>query len=91
MRTTIDVDDQLLAQAQARFPPGTPKTVVFEEGLRRLVATPPRAQARHPLIEELVGEGVIIRPAKRGDLPERHGRVSREAVLADLDASREDR
>ena len=40
MRTTLDIDDALLEEAARRYPPGTPKTVLVEEGLRRLVQEP---------------------------------------------------
>lgn len=40
MRTTVDIDEDLLREAARRYPPGTPKTVLIEEGLRRLVREP---------------------------------------------------
>ena len=48
MRTTLDIDDDLLAEAARRYPPGTPKTVLVEEGLRRLVQEPIGASATSP-------------------------------------------
>ena len=36
MRTTLDIDDAVLRDAQACFPKGTPKTVIIEEALRLL-------------------------------------------------------
>lgn len=36
MRTTLDIDDELFRRAAARYPEGTPKTVIVEEALRQL-------------------------------------------------------
>jgi len=48
MRTTIDIDDELLREAARRYPPGTPKTVLVEEGLRRLIREPADRPAQAP-------------------------------------------
>jgi hypothetical protein len=95
MRTTVNIDDDLLARARERFPPGTPKTVILEEGLRLLVATasgppaPPRLA--DPRLDRLVAAGKLTPataqapPAPPGDgLP-----LTR--LLADLAADRADR
>lgn len=49
MRTTLDLDPDVLSAAIACYPAGTPKTVIVEEGLRLLAlrhrtvaAAPPR-------------------------------------------------
>lgn len=46
MRTTLDLDETLVQAALRLYPPGTPKTVVFEEALRTLLARAPRGEAR---------------------------------------------
>lgn len=48
MRTTLDLDEDLFRRAAARYPVGTPKTVIVEEGLRRLAeeAQPARLAPR---------------------------------------------
>lgn len=93
MRTTLDIDDELMAAAQSRFPPGTPKTVVIEEGLRRLAAAPLGAPVRRrdPRIQRLIDEGLLTPATASGPLPERTGDIPLEDLLRDLAADREDR
>jgi len=50
MRTTLDLDPDVLAAATACYPPGTPKTVVVEEGLR-LIARRGVRRSERPLRE----------------------------------------
>jgi hypothetical protein len=93
MRTTLEIDDALLARAQAQFPPGTPKTVLVEEGLRRLVASPPAPapRRRDPRVQRLIDEGHLVPASGSGPLQP----VSRPTTLArlvsDLAIDREDR
>ena len=46
MRTTLDIDDALYHEAARRYPAGTPKTVIVEEGLRSLISRRPIGEAR---------------------------------------------
>ena len=94
MRTTLDLDDALMAGVQARFPPGTPKTVMVEEGLRRLLV-PPDGASQHPdpRLQSLISAGVVY-PARRlgsyrRDAPS--APIPLAQLLADLDRDREDR
>ena len=97
MRTTLDLDDQLLARVQAQFPPGTPKTVLVEEGLRRLLAGPveavPRARDRDPRIERLIAEGHVVAamPGAWRPAPAATPSIPAAQLLADLARDREDR
>lgn len=95
MRTTVDLDDELLARALARFPPGTPKTVILEEGLRRLLVEtrPPEAleRRRDPRLQRLVEEGRLVPASREGTPPAGPGDVPLERLLADLAGDREDR
>ncbi len=95
MRTTLDIDDALLAEAQCRFPPGTPKTVIFEEALRRLIAMridAPRMgrEPGDPRMERLVAEGRVL-PASSTAPPPSLGSVPLRRLLDDLALDREDR
>lgn len=94
MRTTVDIDDELLAEAQRRFPIGTPKTVILEEGLRQLVrgrAGVEHAERRDPRIQRLIDDG-RVRARRRADAPPPGvGGPSRETLLEDLARDREDR
>ena len=77
MRTTLDLDEQLLADAQGRFPPGTPKTVILEEALRRLLAPPLAAEPpgtaydADPRMHALIAEGDGKRIFQMGRAPGR--------------------
>lgn len=94
MRTTIDIDEDVLARARALFPPGTPKTVIVEEGLRRLHADGPK-DVRHanPVLDRLIREGRAVAPARKtGREPWPSAPlVPLEQLLEDLAADREDR
>ena len=98
MRTTLDIDDALLSRAQALFPAGTPKTVLLEEGLRRLLASsgdvpsaPPRK--RDPRMQRLIDEGLVRASTVTGPLGPRDvsDAIPLAQLLADLDGDREDR
>jgi len=95
MRTTLDIDDALLESARARFPLGTPKTVIFEEALRRLVAegswSASPAIHEDPRLVRLAAKG-IVRLATRSDLPASiGGGVPLATLLSDLSSDRADR
>lgn len=92
MRTTLDLDDALLAQAIARFPPGTPKTVVLEEALRQLLWGGPGPSARplDPRLQRLVDAGRLEQRTGPPP-PEGLGGVELSRLLADLAADRADR
>lgn len=95
MRTTLDIDDQLLALAQALFPAGTPKTVIIEEALRRLIGVSPSAARRErpwdPRLARLVAEGELTL-ATGTEVPTPPGAgVPLSQLLADLAADRADR
>jgi hypothetical protein len=94
MRTTLNLDDALLEQMTRRFPPGTPKTVIIEESLRRALETPaPRPGVALPTeVERLVRLGVLVPAARTGvppqsDLPP----LPPGLLLADLASDRDDR
>jgi hypothetical protein len=104
MRTTLDIDETLLREAQLRFPRGTPKTVVLEEGLRRLIdhstaapegagvvsRRPPLDAGRSdPRVDQLVRDG-LLRPATMTGPPPSVGGFTLSQLLADLDADRAD-
>lgn len=99
MRTTLDIDDALLARVQAMFPPGTPKTVLLEEGLRRLLGAEragvePARPRRDPRMQKLIEEGHITptsRVGPRDPPPAGPGGVQLIDLLADLAHDREDR
>lgn len=95
MRTTLDIDDALLESARARFPPGTPKTVIFEEALRRLLAESPVPVAptthEDPRLVRLAASG-MVRLATRNALPPSVGEgVPLKTLLEDLTSDRADR
>ncbi len=93
-RTTLDLDDALLAQAQALFPEGTPKTVLVDEALRRLVEQrePARTAARDPRIAGLVAAGLLKEPVVAGPLLRAPpSEITIEQLLSDLARDREDR
>src|SRR5689334_19083973 len=96
MRTTLDLDDELLRAAQAQFPAGTPKTVILEEALHRLLredrpAVPVRPTGRDARMDRLIAEGLVTR-ATATEAPEPRGpRIPDDVLLADLAADREDR
>ena len=96
MRTTLDLDEQLLADAQGRFPPGTPKTVILEEALRRLLAPPLAAEPpgtaydADPRMHALIAEGRLQRATGAAPKPGPGG-VPLKQLLADLAKDREDR
>jgi hypothetical protein len=95
MRTTLDLDNALLAEAMARFPKGTPKTVVLEEALRRLIVSDEpvvteRAR-RDPRIERMVAEGRMRLGSSAAPPPLSAGGMPLAKILADLAADREDR
>jgi hypothetical protein len=95
MRTTLDIDEALLARVQAQFPPGTPKTVLVEEGLRRLVATidAPRRPRLDPRLQRLVDEGHVTPATSSGPRPPvaTGAPIPMEQLLRDLADDREDR
>ncbi len=99
MRTTLDIDDALLARAQAQFPPGTPKTVLVEEGLRRLIASPAAAVAaprrmRDMRMQRLVDEGHVTAATTAAPVLPREGiagGVPLAQLIADLAQDRDDR
>jgi hypothetical protein len=95
MRTTLDIDDALLESARARFPAGTPKTVIFEEALRRLLAGVSGSESAEthedPRLVRLAAEG-RLRLATRRDLPPSvGGGVPLDTLLSDLTSDRGDR
>jgi hypothetical protein len=96
MRTTLNIDDELLDRARERFPPGTPKTVIFEEALRLLVATAapePGAAPRlaDPRLARLAATGKLA-PAKAQAPPAPPGDgLPLARLLSDLAADRADR
>lgn len=94
MRTTIDIDDAVLARALARFPPGTPKTVIIEEGLRRLDAVAATAPGhRNPVLNRLILDGRARAATGRTGVPREAlpPLVPLEHLLRDLEADRADR
>lgn len=95
MRTTLDIDDNLLALAQAKFPAGTPKTVIFEEALRRLIGLPDPAartgERRDPRLDRLVAEGKVTLATVLDVPPPPGGGVPLAQLLADLNDDRADR
>ena len=94
MRTTLNIDDELLAEATARFPPGTPKTVIIEESLRRLLGAgrPTEGPALPEDVAALVARGVLKPPTRSGVPPEGTSPpLPPGALLRDLAADREDR
>lgn len=94
MRTTLNLDDELLARMTQRFPPGTPKTVIIEESLRRALAEPPRGM-RAPLPDEvaaLVARGILVPPARTGVPPQTElDPLPSGALLRDLTRDRDER
>jgi Arc/MetJ family transcription regulator len=100
MRTTLDIDDALLARAQAQFPPGTPKTVLVEEGLRRLIAwralavVPAPVARRDARMQRLVDEGHVTAATSGAPVLPREGiagGVPLAQLIADLAQDRDDR
>ena len=96
MRTTLDLEDELLGRATALFPPGTPKTVVLEEALRRMVRpqAPARgasARPRSPVLEALFDEGHLVPARATGTPPSGPTRMPLDELLRDLSRDREDR
>ena len=99
MRTTLDIDDALLARVQAQFPPGTPKTILVEEGLRSLIVSHPESvtapRRRHdPRMQRLIKEGHVmaaISSAPLEPLDTSMDRIPLAQLLVDLDKDREDR
>jgi hypothetical protein len=100
MRTTLDIDDALLARVQAQFPPGTPKTVLVEEGLRRLIVSPAAGAAPSPLpkrdvrMQRLVDEGHVVAATSAAPVLSREGiagGVPLAQLIADLARDRDDR
>ena len=94
MRTTLDIDDALLAQVQALYPAGTAKTVLLEEGLRRLLAAAPAnpgARRRDPRMQRLIDEGRVTPARILGPPPAGPGGIPLDQLLADLAGDREDR
>ncbi len=89
MRTTLDLDDDLLRTAQSRFPPGTPKTMILEEGLRALIRMDARPE-RSAAARRLIASGVLTPATERG-APPHVGGLSLADVLAGLDEDRGDR
>lgn len=94
MRTTLDIDDALLQAAARRYPPGTPKTVLIEEGLRQLAQEGPRFRHANPIVQRWIEAGLVRAPTWYGPLP----RVARgigcqplDEVLGELDGDRADR
>ncbi len=98
MRTTLNIDDELLEQMTRRFPPGTPKTVIIEESLRRALAVPAARNTRSAGIElpeevaDLVARGVLVPAGRTGVPPQSNSApLPPGALLADLARDREDR
>lgn len=95
MRTPLDLDDDLLARAQAQFAPGTPKTVIFEEALRRLIQTTRTGQRdcprRDPRLERLEAEGRVVLARATGTPGHVPGILPLDRLLEDLGQDREDR
>ena len=98
MRTTLNLDDDLLERMTRRFPPGTPKTVIIEESLRRALMEPVGGSPRSGGITlpddvaALVARGVLV-PAVRVGVPPQGTSppLPAGALLADLARDREDR
>jgi hypothetical protein len=97
MRTTLNIDDDLLEQMTRRFPAGTPKTVIIEESLRWALAagSPGREVSGIGLPDDialLVARGVIV-PAVRAGVPPQGESppLPAGALLEDLARDREDR
>jgi hypothetical protein len=101
MRTTLDIDDTLLARAQSRFPKGTPKTVIVEEGLRRLTedvhadaGADTRGGPKDPVLRRLIAEGRAVAPTWFDPLPappDNDADIPLATLLRDLALDREDR
>jgi hypothetical protein len=98
MRTTLDIDKALLESAMARFPPGTPKTVVVEEALRCLNAAGESRMApyasvrgRDPRVRRLVDEGRLIAASAVRVPPTSPDGIPLSRLLESLAKDREDR
>jgi Arc/MetJ family transcription regulator len=99
MRTTLDIDDSLMVRAQAMFPPGTSKTALVEEGLRRLLgsgqsAAVPNRPRRDPRMQRLIDEGRVTPASNRVPIdppPIGAGGNPLAELLQDLERDREDR
>lgn len=96
MRTTLNIDDELLERMTSQFPPGTPKTVIIEESLRRALGD--SGSARGSAIElpcevaALVARGVLIAPSRVGVPPQGLSEpLPAGVLLRDLAGDREDR
>ena len=96
MRTTLNIDDDLLEQMIRRFPPGTPKTVIIEQSLRIALNEPSRPSdgtGRWPDdVARLISHGILVPAARTGPPPQTTGGpLPAGALLRDLAADREDR
>jgi hypothetical protein len=96
MRTTLDLDDDLLERARQRFPAGTPKTVIIEESLRQSLArtgvAPGSAEGLPPELGPLVARGILVPARWTGVPPQSTGPPLPQGVLAsDLASDRQDR
>jgi hypothetical protein len=94
MRTTLNIDDDLMDLISRRFPSGTPKTVIIEESLRIALAAP-ASRLPHQLapdVAALVARGLLIPAARTGVPPQSVGDpLPAGKLLRDLAGDREDR
>lgn len=95
MRTTLDINDELLQQAIAKFPRGTPKTVILEEALRRLIGIPDHVGAGRPgldpRLERLMAEGKLTPRTRSTPPPVTPGVLPLDAIMSDLARDRDER
>jgi hypothetical protein len=95
MRTTLNIDDELLARARERFPAGTPKTVIIEEALRLLAsagpASPTAASPDDPRLARLVAAGTLTMATVQAPPAPPGGGLPLADLLADLASDRADR
>jgi hypothetical protein len=95
MRTTLNIDDELLARARERFPAGTPKTVILEEALRLLAAAGPASptapRPEDPRLARLVAAGRLTLATVKAPPDPPGGGLPLAELLDDLAWDRADR
>ncbi len=94
MRTTLDLDDDLMERLARRYPAGTPKTVILEDAMRRSLASPAElVRSRLPSdVADLVARGLLVPPARSGLPPQSPlPPLPPGTLLVDLAQDREDR
>ena len=98
MRTTLDLDAELLSLVTRRYPPGTPKTVIIEESIRLALRVELPSAAGRPSsvlpveVAQLVAKGVL-RPATWSGVPPQGTSASLPAgaLVRDLSQDRDER